>query len=81
MSPCPTLPTHDIDADGARRLACAVLARAVKDAQLGDLAARLWLGESGAEWADALDIDRDSVRAWAGRPSAAALPTDGGMTT
>ena len=42
----------DYDPDAARRLAAAVLVRAILDARKGDVAARDWLSTSGALWAD-----------------------------
>jgi len=55
-----------IDPDGARRLLCAILLSACKDAQRGDPAARAWLDSDGALWADMLDIAHpDTVRTWA----------------
>lgn len=69
----------DLDADGARNLALAILKRAVLDVQRGRPcngqcaggihvcanAARAWLATDGAEWADALDMNAAAVREWA----------------
>lgn len=59
--------TVTIDANGARRLVAALVARAVRDAQRGDTEARCWLAGPGADLADlAFDIAPDRVMAWAG---------------
>ncbi len=47
-----------------RRLAAAVLLRAVDDARAGDLSAAQWLLEDGLDLAQALGISEDRVRAW-----------------
>lgn len=54
-----------LDAEGARRLVAAILARAVLDAQRGSMEARDWLAGDGSLWADDLDLPADRVRAWA----------------
>ncbi len=47
-----------------RRLAAAVLLRAIDDAQDGDLGAARWLVEDGFALAELLGIDRARLHAW-----------------
>jgi hypothetical protein len=66
---------QDITIPGAgrnwRRLAAAMLMRAVRDAQDEDPAlagpARRWLAEDGAAWAQMLDLSPERVSGWLNR--------------
>ena len=51
----------DISTSGARRLACAILLQAARDAQRGDVGARSWLAGDGAVWAEAMGIATPEV--------------------
>jgi len=50
-----------INASAARRLACAILLQAARDAQRGDVAALSWLAGDSAVWAEALGIATPEV--------------------
>ena len=53
--------TDDPAVSGWRRLACAVMLKAIDDARDGDPLVRAWLAGEGARWlAVALDLDPNS---------------------
>jgi len=65
-----------------RRLACAILARAVRDAQGGNghsAEARRWLAGEGAILAERLDIPPERITRWAGGLEPLAQPVLPGL--
>lgn len=68
--------TRDNEDIFVRRVLCAVLLKALEDAQRGDTSALAWLDDTGQQWCEVLKIPVDDWQAAAARLKAAPRETD-----